>query len=124
MWMVRSTRSSRCSRAAVTRGGATSSSPTPRRGRFFQRCSHCSSLPAGASFGSCSCVPLQMWRSCVTPLAKLLEAALFASGRPLPASELAALDPTASADELTGALDEMRERYDTEGHGIELVELG
>jgi segregation and condensation protein B len=60
----------------------------------------------------------------VTPLAKLLEAALFASGRPLPANELAALDPTASADELTGALTEMRERYDTEGHGIELVELG
>ena len=60
----------------------------------------------------------------MTPLAKLLEAALFASGRPLPASELAALDPTASADELASALDEMRERYDTEGHGIELVELG
>jgi segregation and condensation protein B len=76
------------------------------------------------SFGSCSCVPLQMWRFCVTPLAKLLEAALFASGRPLPASELAALDPTASADELMQALDEMRVRYDTEGHGIELVEIG
>ncbi len=60
----------------------------------------------------------------MTPLAKLLEAALFASGRPLPASELAALDPTASADELASALDEMRDRYDTEGHGIELVELG
>jgi chromosome segregation and condensation protein ScpB len=57
----------------------------------------------------------------VTPLAKLLEAALFASGHPLPASELAALDPTASADELIQALDEMRVRYDTEGHGIELV---
>jgi segregation and condensation protein B len=60
----------------------------------------------------------------VTPLAKLLEAALFASGRPLPASELAALDPTVSADELMQALDEMRVRYDTEGHGIELVEIG
>jgi len=46
----------------------------------------------------------------VTPLAKLLEAALFASGRPLPASELAALDPTLSADDLASALDEMRER--------------
>ena len=60
----------------------------------------------------------------MTPLAKLLEAALFASGRPLPASELAALDPAASAAELSGALDEMRLRYDTEGHGIELVEIG
>ena len=60
----------------------------------------------------------------MTPLAKLLEAALFASGRPLPASELAALDPTASAEELMQALDEMRVRYDTDGHGIELVEIG
>ena len=49
----------------------------------------------------------------MTPLAKLLEAALFASGRPLPSSELAALDPTASADELIQALDEMRVRYYT-----------
>jgi segregation and condensation protein B len=60
----------------------------------------------------------------VTPLAKLLEAALFASGRPLPMNELAGLDPAASPAELAMALDEMRERYDTEGHGIELVELG
>ncbi|HXT48322.1 MAG TPA: SMC-Scp complex subunit ScpB, partial [Gemmatimonadaceae bacterium] len=60
----------------------------------------------------------------MTPLAKLLEAALFASGRPLPMNELAALDPAASPAELAMALDEMRERYDTEGHGVELVELG
>ena len=60
----------------------------------------------------------------MTPLAKLLEAALFASGRPLPLNELAALDPAVSPAELAMALDEMRERYDTEGHGIELVELG
>src|SRR6476646_6017810 len=124
MSTARSTPSSPCWRIAATPGGATWCRTTRRPGRFFRRCSRCSSSPAAASCGSCSRVPLRMWRSCVTPLAKLLEAALFASGRPLPASELAALDPTASADELMEALDEMRLRYDTEGHGIELVELG
>jgi segregation and condensation protein B len=59
----------------------------------------------------------------VTPLAKLLEAALFASGRPIPIEELAALDPEASRAALAMALDEIRERYDTGGHGVELVEL-
>ena len=59
----------------------------------------------------------------MTPLAKLLEAALFASGRPLTAEELAALDPSASPAALSMALGEIREHYDTEGHGVELVEL-
>jgi segregation and condensation protein B len=59
----------------------------------------------------------------VTPLAKLLEAALFASGRPIPIEELAALDPEASRAALAMALEEIRERYDSEGHGVELVEL-
>jgi segregation and condensation protein B len=59
----------------------------------------------------------------VTSLAKLLEAALFASGRPLPLDELAALDPEASPAALAMALQEIREHYDTEGHGVELVEL-
>jgi segregation and condensation protein B len=59
----------------------------------------------------------------VTPLARLLEAALFASGRPLPIEELAALDPDASRAAIAMALDEIRERYDTDGHGVELVEL-
>jgi segregation and condensation protein B len=59
----------------------------------------------------------------VTPLAKLLEAALFASGRPIPLDELAALDPEASPAALAMALQEIREHYDTEGHGVELVEL-
>jgi segregation and condensation protein B len=59
----------------------------------------------------------------VTPLAKLLEAALFAAGRPIPVEELAALDPEASPAALRMALDEIRERYDTEGHGVELMEL-
>ncbi|HEX6536519.1 MAG TPA: SMC-Scp complex subunit ScpB [Gemmatimonadaceae bacterium] len=59
----------------------------------------------------------------MTPLAKLLEAALFASGRPIPVEELSALDPDATPAALAMALDEIREHYDTEGHGVELVEL-
>jgi segregation and condensation protein B len=60
----------------------------------------------------------------MSPLAKLLEAALFASARPVPADELAALEPDASAAELSAALDEVRTHYDQEGHGVELVEIG
>ena len=60
----------------------------------------------------------------MTPLAKLLEAALFASARPIPTEELAALDPDASKAALSAALDELREHYDVDGHGVELVELG
>jgi segregation and condensation protein B len=60
----------------------------------------------------------------VTPLAKLLEAALFASARPIATDELASLDTDVSPAELQSALDEIREHYDVEGHGVELVELG
>ena len=60
----------------------------------------------------------------LTPLAKLLEAALFASARPVPAEELAVLDPESSPAALRAALDELREHYDVGGHGVELVELG
>jgi len=59
----------------------------------------------------------------VTPLAKLLEAALFASARPIATDELATLEPEASRAELQAALDEIREHYDVEGHGVELTEL-
>ena len=57
-------------------------------------------------------------------LAKLLEAALFASPRPIPTEELAALDPDSSPAGLQSALDELREHYDVDGHGVELVEVG
>ena len=57
-------------------------------------------------------------------LAKLLEAALFASPRPIATEELAALDPEASPAALQSALDELREHYDVDGHGVELVEVG
>ena len=60
----------------------------------------------------------------MTPLAKLLEAALFASARPIPADELATLDPEASPAAVAAALDELREHYDVDGHGVELAELG
>jgi segregation and condensation protein B len=60
----------------------------------------------------------------VTPLAKLLEAALFASARPIATEELAVLEPDASPAELQSALEELREHYDVDGHGVELQEIG
>ncbi len=60
----------------------------------------------------------------MTPLAKLLEAALFAAPRPIPLESLATLDPEASPAAVAAALDELREHYDVDGHGVELVEQG
>jgi segregation and condensation protein B len=61
----------------------------------------------------------------VTPLAKLLEAALFASASPVPVAALQAM--AASSDDrdstLESALTELREHYDVDGHGVELVEV-
>jgi segregation and condensation protein B len=59
----------------------------------------------------------------VTPLAQLLEAALFSAGRPLTADELATLDADATAADVRVALEQLREHYDFNQHGIELVEL-
>ena len=59
----------------------------------------------------------------MTPLAQLLEAALFSAPRPLAAEELATLDPDASAADVRVALEQLREHYDFNQHGIELVEL-
>jgi segregation and condensation protein B len=59
----------------------------------------------------------------VTPLAQLLEAALFSASRPLTADELATLDPDATAADVRVALEQLREHYDFNQHGIELVEL-
>ncbi|MBA4071909.1 MAG: SMC-Scp complex subunit ScpB [Gemmatimonas sp.] len=69
-------------------------------------------------------VPLLPWRSAVNSLAKLLEAALFASPRPIPTDELATLDTEASPAALQAALDELREHYDVDGHAVELVDAG
>ena len=59
----------------------------------------------------------------MTPLAKLLEAALFASARPITTEELAALSPDESPAALASAIDELREHYDVDGHGVELQEI-
>ncbi|MBA2706559.1 MAG: SMC-Scp complex subunit ScpB [Gemmatimonadaceae bacterium] len=60
------------------------------------------------------------------PLAKLLEAALFSSARPVALGDLktmAADGETTEAD-LLAALEELRNHYDDDGHGVELIELG
>lgn len=61
----------------------------------------------------------------MTPLAKLLEAALFASAHPIPMSDLSALvnEDEASADDIVRALDEIKLQYDDGEHGIELMEV-
>ena len=59
----------------------------------------------------------------MSPLAQLLEAALFSAGRPLTAEELATLDPDASAADVRVALEQLREHFDFNQHGVELVEL-
>jgi segregation and condensation protein B len=60
----------------------------------------------------------------VNPLSQLIEAALFASARPLTLDELNALDPDVSEAEIKAALDQLREHYDFDGHGVEVAELG
>lgn len=59
----------------------------------------------------------------MTPLAQLLEAALFSAVRPLTAEELATLDPEAGLADVRVALEQIREHYDFEQHGVELLEL-
>lgn len=59
----------------------------------------------------------------MTPLAQLLEAALFSACRPVTAEELATLDAEASAADIRVALEQLREHYDFDQHGVELVEL-
>jgi segregation and condensation protein B len=59
----------------------------------------------------------------VTLLAQLLEAALFSASRPLTADELATLDTDATPADVRVALEQLREHYDFNQHGIELVEL-
>jgi segregation and condensation protein B len=59
----------------------------------------------------------------VTPLAQLLEAALFSASRPLPGAEFHSLDADATPADVRVALEQLREHYDFNQHGIELVEL-
>lgn len=59
----------------------------------------------------------------MTPLAQLIEAALFAAARPLTVEDLAVLDSEAEPADVRTALDQLREVYDFNQHAIELVEL-
>jgi len=58
----------------------------------------------------------------VSPLAKLLEAALFAASRPLTLEELASLEPESGESALRAALTELRAAYGDD-HGVELAEI-
>ena len=60
----------------------------------------------------------------MTSLAKLLEAALFAAARPISLESLATLDVESSPAALAAAIDELREHYEVDGHGVELVAAG
>ena len=63
----------------------------------------------------------------MSPLAQLLEAALFAASRPLTLEELATLDPEAGETGTRAALAELRAAWAGKGagdHGVELVEIG
>ena len=60
----------------------------------------------------------------MSPLAKLLEAALFAASRPLSVEELALLEPGTEGAVVRAALDELRDVYAGEDHGVELATLG
>ena len=59
----------------------------------------------------------------MTPLAQLIEAALFAASRPLTVEELSTLDADASLADVRTALEQLRELYDFNQHAIEVVEL-
>jgi segregation and condensation protein B len=59
----------------------------------------------------------------VTPLAQLIEAALFSAARPLTVEDFQALDAEAAAADVRTALEQLREHYDFDQHGVELVEM-
>ena len=61
----------------------------------------------------------------MSPLAQLLEAALFAASRPLTLDELATLDAEAGEVGTRAALAELRAAWAGKGdHGVELAEIG
>jgi len=60
----------------------------------------------------------------VNSLAQLIEAVLFSASRPLTVEELNEIDPDASLAEVRAGLEQLREHYDFDGHGVEVVELG
>lgn len=52
---------------------------------------------------------------------RLLEAALFAAPRPLALDELSVLDPEATDADWRRAVEELRDHYDSDGHGVEVA---
>lgn len=58
----------------------------------------------------------------MSPLAKLLEAALFAASRPLTLEDLASLEPESGEAAVRAALGELRAAYGDD-HGVELAEI-
>lgn len=60
----------------------------------------------------------------MSPLAQLVEAALFAAARPLAVEELLTLDPPAGAAAVQAALEEIRKTFAADDHGVELIEIG
>ena len=61
----------------------------------------------------------------MTPLAKLLEAALFSSAHPVLLSDLKSMvtDNEVTGDDVANALHELRRHYDDDEHGVELIEV-
>jgi len=59
----------------------------------------------------------------LSPLAQLLEAALFAASRPLTVEELMTLDPQAGEPAVRAGLDELRAAFGAGEHGVGLVEI-
>ena len=59
----------------------------------------------------------------MSPLAKLLEAALFASSRPLTVEELATLDAESGEAAVRAALEEIGAEFDGDRHGVSLTEI-
>ncbi|HET7297002.1 MAG TPA: SMC-Scp complex subunit ScpB [Gemmatimonadales bacterium] len=60
----------------------------------------------------------------MSPLARLIEAALFAAARPLTVDELVTLDSQASAAGVGAALEEISQAFADGDHGVELMEVG
>ncbi len=56
-------------------------------------------------------------------LTQLLEAALFSAARPLSLEELTALDPDATASDVSDSLSDLHRRYEEGEHGVELVQV-
>src|SRR2546430_7924205 len=122
-WRARPSAFKGCSPSGPRSGGATSWGSVPRSWTSCPRSSLCSSSPSVARCTFTRRGRSPRFRSAVSPLAKLVEAALFASARPLTVEELLTLDPQAGAAAVRGALAELRDGFAAGDHGVELIEI-